>query len=194
MKNLFTTIGLLLLTYIINAQNTEGTNNVILTEGAALLFVNTKTKLTTTEKNNLFQNLQLQLSADKKSFLSAEIPVDVSVYPTDMNKDGNEEIFVVLASVQLFGNAGQTFSLYIKNKKGVYMLQEVTGPGSAVILTAKSLGYHDLLIGGPGFTFPVYKWNGSKYIYHRKMKNGTLNNNNSTDIEPFSKRYTNAKN
>lgn len=193
MKNLFTTIGFLLLTNFTYAQNREATSNISLTEGADLLFKNIKTKLTTTEKNYLFQNLQLQLSPDKKSFLSAEIPVDVSVYPTDMNKDGKEEIFVVLGSVQLFGNAGQTFLIYIKNKKGLYMQHGETGPGTAVILATKNLGYPDILIGGPGFVFPVHRWNGSKYLYHRKMKDAALNNNNSTDIETYSKRFTDAK-
>ncbi len=194
MKNVITSIGVLLLFInLTSAQNSTGTKSTALTAGATLLFTHIKTKLTATEKNTIFKTLELQLSPDKKSFVSAEVPVDVTVYPTDMNKDGQEEIFVVLSSVQLFGHAGQTFFVYIKNKKGTYTQHGDTGPGSPVILSTKNLGYPDILVGGPGFTFPVYKWNGSDYIYARKMKDAAITNKNSTDIAAYSKRYTDAQ-
>ena len=177
-----------------NRSNASGAADSKLSAGAALLFKDVKTNATTAEKNKLYQQLNLQLASDKKGFIMDEYPVQTYVYPTDMNKDGKEEIFIGLGSVALFGNIGESFSLYIRDQAGVYQLEpDFSGGGRPTILSVKNLGYPDLLSGGPGFEFPVYRWNGRKYVLHRKMKGGALNSNNSTDIELYSKAFTESR-
>jgi hypothetical protein len=171
------------------AQN-NSSDKTTLSEGSSFLFKNVKSKLTNSEKNLMFKKTGLELSKDKKQFMSGEYPVDVQVFPTDLNKDGREEIFVGLASTSLFGNTGESFLLFIKNKAGIYEQHEALGNGRPVILSTKNLGYPDLLIGGPGFEFPVLRWNGKKYIYSKMMKDAVLQKTKSTDIDEFSKSYT----
>jgi hypothetical protein len=89
-----------------------------LSEGAALLFKTTTGKLTNDEKNWLFQQINFTLSKDKKHFMSDENEVAIQPYITDMNKDGNEEVFIVMESAALYGNSGEDFLLYTKNSRG----------------------------------------------------------------------------
>jgi hypothetical protein len=162
-----------------------------LSAGAALLFRDVKTAASIAEKNMIFQDLNLKLSPDRKSFVLDEFAVHTQVFPVDMNKDGQEELFVIQGSSALFGHTGQGFGLYMKDKAGTYRQQpEMGGAGIPIILSVKNLGYPDILIGGPGFEFPVYRWNGRNYAYHRKMKDQSLNSKNSTDIETYSISYT----
>ena len=170
------------------AQNTP----VQLTQGAALLFANAKTNISPAEKNLMFQKLKLKVAADKKSFIMGDFPVTTVVYPVDMNKDGKEEIFVGLGSTALFGDIGQTFFIFIKQGTTYVQHGEISG-GLPVVLTSTNLGYNDILIGGPGFEYPVLRWNGSKYALHRQMKDAALNAKNSMDVEAFSKLYTQNK-
>lgn len=172
------------------AKSSPGEANASLSAGAALLFKDVKTKASAAEKNRLYQQLSLKLSPDRKSLMLDEYPVSTYVYPTDLNKDGQEELFIGLGSAALFGNVGESFSLFMQDKSGVYQLQEdYSGSGRPLVLSAMNLGYPDLVPGGPGFTHPAYRWNGKSYKLHRQVKDGTLNDKNSTDIEAYSKAY-----
>lgn len=158
--------------------------------GAALLFKNVKTKLGPAEKELLFKNLNLKLSSDNKSFTMDNFPVEAWVYPTDMNKDGKEEYFVVMRSAALFGNVGQNFFLYIENKSGNFEQQTGIGAGIPVILSTMNLGYPDILVGTPNMEHPVFRWNGSQFTRYKKLNDAALNSKNSTKIETYSKAYT----
>ena len=165
---------------------------VFLSEGAKLLFKDVKSKLTDAQKDHIFQKLQLKLSKDKKSFMMDEFSVTAQVFPTDMNKDGVEEMFVVLGSSALFGNTGETGLLFLKDKAGVYQQEPDIGGGRPGILKTKNLGFNDLYIGGPGFEFPVYRWDGKKYKWFRKMTDAEIAK--GIFLEDFSKQYTDAIN
>ena len=56
-------------------------------------------------------------------------------------------------------------------------------------LSTTNLGYPDLLIGGPGFEFPVWRWNGKVYDFFKQVKEKDLKNLKSTSIEDVSKAY-----
>ena len=118
MKKYFAIGVLLMISFITFAQIKATT---ALSEGATLLFKNTKSKLTNEEKSWLFKQLNFTLSKDKNKFMSDEYEVDVQPYVTDMNKDGKEEVFIVMQSSALFGNKEQDFMLYIKNNKGDFV-------------------------------------------------------------------------
>jgi hypothetical protein len=159
-----------------------------LSAGAALLFKNVKSSLTVAEKNKLYQQLGLKVAPDKQGFMIDEAPVSVFAYPTDMNKDGKEELFVVFDGAALFGDRGSV-SLYIKNSTGALQQQPDISGGRPLILTSVNQGYPDIVIGGPGFEFPVYRWNGATYTLYKKMKDSALTEKNSKDIEEYSKLY-----
>ena len=172
--------------FVCSAQTT-------LTEGAGLLFNNSSSKLAAAEKNEIFKQTGFQLSRDKKAFImdkeSADFPFDAFVYITDMNKDGREEVFVQYGNSYTSGHTGSSLLLYIKNSAGKYQ-SHLGFPGvEPEALATTNLGYPDLLIGVPGFEFPVWRWNGKMYDYHRKVKDTDLQKMKRTSIADMSKAY-----
>lgn len=164
------------------------TSTAILSEGARILFQPSGAKLTTVEKNAIFRMLELQVAADKKGFRMDGFDVGAQAYPVDLNKDGEEEVFVIMDGL-LFGNTGQGVALFIKNSSGVYVKQEEVAGGIAVILETKSNGYPELVIAGPGFEFPLYRWNGKSYTHVRNISDDELQNAQTTMVEEASKAY-----
>jgi hypothetical protein len=142
---------------------------------ANLLFAGVKSKLTDAEKNQVADSTGFVLSGkndepfamDKESL---EYPYTAQVTITDMNKDGIEEVFIQFGNTYTSGMAGQNVVLYIKNKQGVYRMN-LGFPGvDPQPLKTGFGGYPDLLIGGPGFDFPVWRWNGKEYVFYKTQK------------------------
>ena len=63
-------------------------------------------------------------------------------------------------------------ALFIKDAAGKYQTNLGFPGASADPKPEKSKGYPDLVIGGPGFCFPVWRWNGKAYDFHRKRGAG----------------------
>jgi hypothetical protein len=180
-------LSLLLLSLFAVAQSDPG-------EGAQLLFKNSATKLTAAEKSTLYKQLGFLLSADNKQFIAdkdgADFPFEAQVFPTDLNKDGAEEIFIVYGNSYTSGNTGSSVVLFIKNTSGAYQMN-LGFPGMAPeALATASKGYPDLVIGGPGFEFPVWRWNGKAYALYKKMGDAEYGKAKKTDVETLSKAYT----
>lgn len=84
----------------------------------------------------------------------------------DLNEDRKPEIFVWVAS-SCFGAAGGELSLFVKDLQG-HWVQNFGFPASGYrLLKAKSLGYPDIEIGGPGMCLPVWRWNGKVYALYQ---------------------------
>jgi hypothetical protein len=164
-----------------------------LSPGAALLFKNVKTKLNDGIKNTIFGKTGFKLSKDAKQFItddaSADYPFDASVYTTDLNKDGKEEVFILFGNSFTSGMTGSSIIVFITDKNGIYQMN-LGFPGTLPdALSTANLGYPDLLIGGPGFEFPVWRWNGKAYDFSKQVKEKDLKNLKSTNIEGVSKAY-----
>jgi hypothetical protein len=166
-----------------------------LTETAALLFKDVKTKLSVKEKNEVATQLgfipsgknDMPFALDKDS---KEYAFTAAVFPADMNKDGKEEVFVVFGNSYTSGNAGSSVALFIKDAAGKYTPQ-LGFPGMAPdVLTTVSKGYPDLLIGGPGMEFPVWRWNGKTYNLYRKVNDKGYETLKKRDLADVSKAYT----
>jgi hypothetical protein len=188
MKKYFAIAVMLMISFASIAQIKTTTG---LSEGATLLFKTNKSKLTNDDKNWLFKQLNFTLSKDKKQFMSDEYEVAVQPYVTDMNKDGNEEVFIVMESTALFGNKGQDFILFIKNSRGNFVKDPNLSGGIAMILFSKNYGYPDIAVGGPGFEFPMCRWDGKKYKYLKNIKDADLQSNKIKymDLAECSKLY-----
>ena len=163
-----------------------------LTEGARLLFAHTTTRLTATQKNLLYKKLGLQLAPDRKGFRMDGFAVGAKAYTVDLNKDGAEEVFVLMDGL-LFGNTGEGVALFVKNSQQAYEHQVEVAGGIAVILDTPTNGYPDLVIAGPGFEFPLYKWNGKSYTHTRNISDDDLQNANTRTVEEYAKLYQKAK-
>ena len=187
MLKIIITSFLITITIVLQAQPA-------LTEGAALLFKNTKSNSTVAEKNKLFIDLNFRISKDRKQFVAdgddnKEFPFDVFVMPTDVNKDGQEEIFITFGNSYTSGGTGSSVLVFIKNTAGKY-IQHLGFPGTTPdALAVSNKGYPDLLIGGPGFEFPIWKWNGTSYVFSRKIKDSDYASLKKTSVEEVSKSY-----
>ncbi|MFT3909848.1 MAG: hypothetical protein QM737_10515 [Ferruginibacter sp.] len=168
-----------------------------LTEGAKLLFQNTKTKITPTEKNDIYKKSNLCLSNDKKQFAiggdvaSLDHPFNAIVLPTDMNKDGKEEIFIIFGNSYTSGSTGTNVLLFIKDKAGVYQFNFGFSGTTPDIIPIKTPAYPDLLIGGPGIEFPIWRWNGKEYVFSKKITEKQLTKIKTISVATASKDYVN---
>lgn len=159
---------------------------------ASLLFKDIKTTLTSADKNQIATKLGFVLSGSQNQPFaqdqgSKEYPFTATVYPTDLNKDGKDEIFIVFGNSYTSGATESSVALFIKNAAGVYT-DNLGFPGTAPdILSTISLGYPDLLIGGPGFEFPVLRWNGKTYAFYKQVSEATYNKLKKMTLEEVSK-------
>lgn len=87
----------------------------------------------------------------------------------DLNKDEQPEAFIRSHGMCLGGGAGIAISLYIKDAKGEWKAN-LGFPGDYKILDTNNLGYPDLEISGPGFCFPVWRWNGEAYDLYKRCE------------------------
>jgi len=90
----------------------------------------------------------------------------------DLNGDGQPEAIVSEGSAICYGNTGMRFWLLSKTPAGRWsvMASEIAMPD---LLKTKGVGgWPDILLGGPGFCFPVLRWNGRTYANHRNEYEG----------------------
>jgi hypothetical protein len=173
--------------------NTNAQSNT-LNNIATALFKNVKTKLTIAEKNEIATKLGFVLSADKDQPFAADkdskdYPFTATVMPTDMNKDGKEEVFVSFGNSYTSGNTERSITLFIKDAKGIFV-NHFGFPGiTPDALATLSQGYPDLLIGGPGLEYPVLRWNGKTYAFNRNVKDADYAKLKKQSIEDVSKAY-----
>lgn len=90
----------------------------------------------------------------------------------DLNGDGQPEAVISEGSSFCFGNTGTGYAIVSKQAAGGWKL--ITGgPGIPNLLTTKGAGgWPDIEIGGPGFCFPIERWNGKEYRLHRHQYEG----------------------
>lgn len=90
----------------------------------------------------------------------------------DLNGDGRPEALITEGSIYCHGNTESGFDLVSKQADGKWKLI-VSRTGIAEFLTTKGAGgWPDIEIGGPGFCFPVERWNGREYRLHRRQYQG----------------------
>ena len=85
----------------------------------------------------------------------------------DLNGDGRPEAIVTEGSSFCYGMTGQSYTLVSQQADGRWK-RMATGIGIPIFLeTRGAKGWPDLQIGGPGFCFPVERWNGREYRHNR---------------------------
>ena len=85
----------------------------------------------------------------------------------DINGDGRPEALVTEGSAICYGNTGTHFWLLSKQPDGSWrpILDETAIP--EFLATKGAGGWPDISLSGPGFCFPVVRWNGKAYARHR---------------------------
>jgi len=85
----------------------------------------------------------------------------------DINGDGRPEAIVTEGGAMCYGMTGQSFWLLSQQADGGWKVM-ANDIGIPNFLTTKGAGgFPDIEIGGPGFCFPVVRWNGSSYEDNR---------------------------
>jgi hypothetical protein len=134
--------------------------------GAAILFASGAGGLSVADQNLIFESLGLALDSTGKGFTACDQPADAEATFSDWNGDGNTEVLVVFGNTCTSGMAGSSVVLFIKDSARAGYSTNLGFPGASADPQATSnLGYPDLLIGGPGFCFPIWRWNGTEYEY-----------------------------
>ncbi|WP_294033694.1 hypothetical protein [Sphingopyxis sp.] len=90
----------------------------------------------------------------------------------DLNGDGRPEAVVTEGGSLCYGNTGTAFSLVSQQADGSWKLV-YESIGIPEFLATKGVGgWPDISVGGPGFCFPVLRWNGRAYVRHRMEYEG----------------------
>lgn len=90
----------------------------------------------------------------------------------DINGDGRPEVMIVEGSSYCHGMTGEGTTLVSKQANGSWKVM-FDDTGVVSTLATKGVGgWPDLQIGGPGFCFPVLRWNGTAYVLQRHEYEG----------------------
>jgi hypothetical protein len=90
----------------------------------------------------------------------------------DLNGDGRPEAVVSEGSANCYGNTETHFWLLSKQASGAWKLIYNETAVPEFLKTKGVGGWPDLLLGGPGFCFPVVRWNGKAYVHHGQQYEG----------------------
>ncbi|GFM29015.1 hypothetical protein [Novosphingobium sp. PY1] len=90
----------------------------------------------------------------------------------DLNGDGRPEAVITEGGTYCFGMTGTGYTIVSKQADGSW--KNITGgTGIPTFLATRGVGgWPDIEIGGPGFCFPVERWNGKAYVLNRHQYDG----------------------
>lgn len=85
----------------------------------------------------------------------------------DLNGDGQPEAVVTEGGTYCYGMAGTAFVLVSRQASGRWV-RMTSGLGMPMVLNTRGKSnWPDVQVGGPGFCFPVLRWDGREYKRHR---------------------------
>jgi hypothetical protein len=90
----------------------------------------------------------------------------------DLNGDGRADAVVSEHGAVCYGMTGMHFWLLSSQSNGSWKLMTHETAMPEFLETKGVGGWPDLLLGGPGFCFPVLRWNGKAYVNHRTEYDG----------------------
>jgi hypothetical protein len=90
----------------------------------------------------------------------------------DFNGDGRTDALVTEGGTYCFGMAGYGYTLVTQNADGSWRILDERIGIPEFLETKGTDGWPDIEVGGPGFCFPVIRWNGSEYVVDRSEYEG----------------------
>ncbi|MCY1277429.1 hypothetical protein D9M69_171800 [compost metagenome] len=90
----------------------------------------------------------------------------------DLNGDGRPEAVISEGGTYCYGHTGAGYSIVSKQANGKWK-RITNGTGMPSFLKTRGAGgWPDIEVGGPGFCFPVERWNGREYVLDRHEYEG----------------------
>ena len=87
----------------------------------------------------------------------------------DLNGDGRSEMVITESGSFCYGHTGQGFYIMERAASGWRTLFQSQGIPE-FLPTKGAGGWPDIVLGGPGFCFPVVRYNGKTYAVHRQKE------------------------
>jgi len=85
----------------------------------------------------------------------------------DINGDGQPDAVITEGGTFCYGSTGSGFTIVSRQGDG-HWRSMFSSQGLPEFLATKGVGgWPDILVGGPGFCFPVMRWNGKAYKQQR---------------------------
>lgn len=100
-------------------------------------------------------------------YLACDPRQEAEVEFRDLNGDGRLDAVVTNFGLECFGNTGQGWVLVTKEPSGTWRKVHDSGGIPDFLPTRGPGGWPDVVNGGPGFCFPVLRWNGQGYAVIR---------------------------
>lgn len=85
----------------------------------------------------------------------------------DLNGDGQPEALVTEGGTFCYGAAGSGFTLLSRQPDGRWRVMTSNTGIAEFLKTRGADNWPDISVGGPGFCFPVVRWNGKEYKLQR---------------------------
>lgn len=129
-------------------------------------------KLALEDQKKIYELMELQRDSAANGFVLWECPpTDFDVELKDINHDGVMEVFVHGGNTCTSGSAGRRLWLFVKTGKSSRAYKKNLGVpvGEYELLTTEHRGYPDIQLGGPGFCFGLWRWNGEHYDHFRNV-------------------------
>ena len=83
----------------------------------------------------------------------------------DLNGDATPEVHVEAMGTCVGGMAGSYSWMFIRTPSTGAWTANLGFPGGLVPLESRAQGFIDLMIAGPGFCHPIWRWNGRAYAH-----------------------------
>lgn len=185
----------LLLLLLFSCNSSTKAQDTTLSKGAALLFKNSNSTLSNTEKNSVFESTGFAVSQNNTQFYmkedenSAQFPFDAFVYPVDVNADMVEEIGITYGNTYVSGAAGVNTMLLIKDSSNNVYKMNLGYPGFLSLMPSKHKNFSDMMIQGPGFEYAVWQWDGNVYKFNHNILSDAAGKLELISLEQASKLY-----
>jgi hypothetical protein len=134
--------------------------------------------LSVEDQKRIYELLDIQRDPVTQKFTQSECPpAEFDIVLKDLNHDGVVEVLVHGGNTCTAGNKARRFWMFIKSAKPTdsYQLNFGMPVGEYELLGTYNQGYPDIKLQGPGFCFPVWRWNGAYYDHFKNVetaKNG----------------------
>jgi hypothetical protein len=90
----------------------------------------------------------------------------------DFNGDTRPDAIITEGGSYCFGMTGTGYTLVSQQADGSWTILSEGSGIPQLFETSGADGWPDIEIGGPGFCFPVHRWNGRTYELHRTQYGG----------------------